>query len=683
MPRHYIRKTDRRPYSSDQLAEAISRIKSGELTTKRCAKRYGIPRSTLKDHIRGRRGNRVTVGGGGRSTALTSQQENDLANCIKTMSKNGFGLSRSEVLDVVQAYVKRNHIKTPFKNDKPGQDWWLGFKTRHDLSIIKPQPLEHGRKANTNPFVVNKFFELLEETINGSGLEGKPNLIWNCDETSFSHDPSQTKVIAGKGDKVGRHTAATGRENTSVLACVNAAGDKMPPFVIFKGKNLWDTWIPSTGDWPNTAYTASQNGWMTSELFLNWFTRVFVPNIGHERPVLLIFDGHSSHVTPELIKEAQSNDVIMLKLPAHTSHILQPLDVSCFRGLKARWDQRLVEWQRKNVGVRPGKVQFAQLLGTVWTDLSEENIRSGFKHTGIYDPDVDGVIRVNRAAISEDNFDDKDIRAYKLFQQRQRDGNAETDDPGSQNPGCTNPGSSNPSSTNPDSANPSTPTATPHINTPQDTAAPCTDNLPNTGVADSSTPHTAQSDTATNYSGLTPTGSRASFEELLLDTVKNQRVNVPTRRRKLASGAEVLTSKDIQARKETQAPPCPSPVPTTSGVIVSAKSKSAGRNKKRKKTPSLSSASSENEDPPVDDDTDEPSEDDEEPGRNCTKPIAIGDFILARFATKRSVRHYAGQITGRVVTIRNIYRLLYRYHSYLSQLSYSISFCSILIAMHN
>ncbi|XP_067930748.1 uncharacterized protein [Watersipora subatra] len=185
------------------------------------------------------------------------------------------------------------------------------------------------------------------------------------------------------------------------MACVNANGDKMPPFVIFKGKDLWDNWIPKSGDWPNKSYAASANGWMTSELFLNWFTKSFVPHVKGETPCLLIFDGHGSHVTVHLIKAAQMNGITIIKLLAHTSHILQPLNVACFRGLKAKWDQKLTVWQRLHVGSRPGKAEFAKLLGNVWADLTASNMISGFRGTGIYDGTIVGDLKVNRFAVSQ------------------------------------------------------------------------------------------------------------------------------------------------------------------------------------------------------------------------------------------------------------------------------------------
>jgi hypothetical protein len=52
------------------------------------------------------------------------------------MEKHGFGLTRKELLETVGQYVSANVIKSPFKNGVPGEDWFLAFKKRHNLSII-------------------------------------------------------------------------------------------------------------------------------------------------------------------------------------------------------------------------------------------------------------------------------------------------------------------------------------------------------------------------------------------------------------------------------------------------------------------------------------------------------------------------------------------------------------------
>jgi len=45
-------------------------------------------------------------------------------------------------------------------------------------------------------------------------------------------------------------------------------------------------------------------------------------------------DGHRSHVDAEAVAIAEPNNVVILLLPAHTSHELQPLDKAVFKSLK-------------------------------------------------------------------------------------------------------------------------------------------------------------------------------------------------------------------------------------------------------------------------------------------------------------------------------------------------------------
>lgn len=40
------------------------------------------------------------------------------------------------------------------------------------------------------------------------------------------------------------------------MAC-SGAGEKGPPLIIFKGKNIWDKWIGSESLFPGTTYAAT------------------------------------------------------------------------------------------------------------------------------------------------------------------------------------------------------------------------------------------------------------------------------------------------------------------------------------------------------------------------------------------------------------------------------------------
>ncbi|KAF2887142.1 hypothetical protein ILUMI_19031 [Ignelater luminosus] len=127
----------------------------------------------------------------------------------------------------------------------------------------------------------------------------------NCDESGFCPVPGSIRVICGNRIPAKRITEGNDQNMTTVSTCVNASGQYLPPTIIYK-----------------------------------------------EYPSLLIYDGHALHIGVDLIKLALANDMIILKLPFH---ILQPLDVVVFRGLKSKWDSILTDWARNHISQKPSK----------------------------------------------------------------------------------------------------------------------------------------------------------------------------------------------------------------------------------------------------------------------------------------------------------------------------------------
>ena len=108
---------------------------------------------------------------------------------------------------------------------------------------------------------------------------------------------------------------------------------------------------------PGTIFVTSDNGWITQEIYFEWF-KFFIKSIPPPRPVLLIKDGHGSHITLDVIELARKNDIHLLCLPSHTSHILQPLDIGVFKSFKSGYSKACRIYKMEN----PGRVITSEVI---------------------------------------------------------------------------------------------------------------------------------------------------------------------------------------------------------------------------------------------------------------------------------------------------------------------------------
>ena len=83
---------------------------------------------------------------------------------------------------------------------------------------------------------VEEYFKDLEAILTERNLLDKPKLVWNMDETGKSFEQDPVKVIAEKGArKIPGRTSAMSTHVT-IVACVNAAGERMSPLLVVNGK---------------------------------------------------------------------------------------------------------------------------------------------------------------------------------------------------------------------------------------------------------------------------------------------------------------------------------------------------------------------------------------------------------------------------------------------------------------
>ena len=182
---------------------------------------------------------------------------------------------------------------------------------------------------------MSKYFEVLKTVMDDCSLQCKPQNICNMDKTGVQLDYTPGKVVAGKGAKYIHSCTSGNRETITVTCAVNAVGKCLSPHVIVKGQTKRSLHSLQTENAPEgTTWSWSDSGWTKQGIALLWFTNSFLPNVGKERPQILVLDGHDSHNFIELIDAATENNVHIIELPAHTSHWLQPCDRTVFGPFK-------------------------------------------------------------------------------------------------------------------------------------------------------------------------------------------------------------------------------------------------------------------------------------------------------------------------------------------------------------
>ena len=144
---------------------------------------------------------------------------------------------------------------------------------------------------------INQYFDLLNDVLEKNNLKESPGQIYNVNESGMALEHRPPKLVTLKGQKKVKCRTSGDKSQITVVGCINAVGQAIPPFVIFKAKTLSPLWMKNGV--PGTAYACSANGWIDTELFHLWFSTHFLKYAVSSRPLLLVLDGHSTHYQPE------------------------------------------------------------------------------------------------------------------------------------------------------------------------------------------------------------------------------------------------------------------------------------------------------------------------------------------------------------------------------------------------
>lgn len=142
----------------------------------------------------------------------------------------------------------------------------------------------------------------------------------------------------------------------------------------------------------------SSNGWMTSDLFLEVLKHIRDhTKCDKDNKILLLLDNHETHTTVKAINFCRKNGIVMLSIPTHTSHKIQPLDVGVYGHFKNYCASAFNDWMTINPGKPVTIYQIACLTKKAFQlAFSQKNIVSLFEKPGLWP--------LHRLAFKEEDF---------------------------------------------------------------------------------------------------------------------------------------------------------------------------------------------------------------------------------------------------------------------------------------
>lgn len=398
MVQTYVRKPGSRSYLTEYTPQtleiAIQAVRSGKSVLS-MSKRHGIPYGTLYKKSKYSYDPEAARKPGGQQ-CLSKQEEAKIMDAVNKLTEWKIPLNSTDVRFLVKSFLDRQGRVTALKNNMPGLDWIAGFKKRHNLTMRLAQNIKPGR-AEISPDAVKQYFTRLEKTLEGV----EPHNLYNYDETNVTDDPGSKTCIVPRGLRRVERKMPHSKQATSIMFCGNAAGEYLPPMVVYKAQNLYTEWTKHGA--AGVIYSVSPSGWFDSLLFQQWFFNLFLPHVrGKPGKKVLIGDNLASHFSLPVLKACEEENISFTSLIPHSTHLLQPLDVCVFGPAKRVWRKVMDTW-RKETRTKASipKSCFPALLKRLFDQMPGEHLISGFKACGILPLDPAQVLK--RLPGSEDS----------------------------------------------------------------------------------------------------------------------------------------------------------------------------------------------------------------------------------------------------------------------------------------
>jgi hypothetical protein len=320
------------------------------------------------------------------SRKLTLYEEEAIVQYILDLDSRGFPPRPRDVREMADLLLAERDASPVGKN------WATNFINRRpEIKSKFNRKYDYKRAKCEDPVIIGDWFRLVLNVKAKYGILDDD--VHNFDEAGFQMGVIATARVVTSSEARSRpkSTQPGNREWVSIIQGVNSTGWTIPPVIIFQGENHLSAWYEDNGLPRESVITLSPNGWTSNEIGFEWIQH-FDKHTKHftkGKYRLLIIDGHESHISVQFQQYCKEHEIIALCMPPHSSHLLQPLDVSCFSPMKTAYGFQIEKLMRLRIN-HITKLEFLPAFGQAFkAAFNEQNIKAGFKGAGLvpYSPE--------------------------------------------------------------------------------------------------------------------------------------------------------------------------------------------------------------------------------------------------------------------------------------------------------
>ena len=236
-----------------------------------------------------------------------------------------------------------------------------------------------------------QWLQVMRPIVSAPNVQKK--FVLNMDQTPmyFSMAPVSTLNLQGARTVYGRRSGESGGRFT-VSCTISANGDKLKPFIIFKGEEfgrIATREFPANPERDRVILCAQKSAWQDEDNMVTYCDKVLVPYLQEKAqgvPCLLLLDAFSAHWTAQTTAKMEEIGITTYKIPPGCTYLTQPIDVGIGKPFKDRVRSFWWEWMQalgadNATFASPSRETGTKWVADSWDSIPADIVRNAWRKT--------------------------------------------------------------------------------------------------------------------------------------------------------------------------------------------------------------------------------------------------------------------------------------------------------------